>query len=246
MISNYGGGEMRQNIRDAIIEWPSTGTQYFLPINIFEDLLQPHNVCRELRRMLPNRSDSELEKICSLIFLPHRPARKLFAIHMYGSPNYENIILDLLAEGIADKDLPFIRINTMVKKEYRSNFTLGRNSHAECTLKDHNKCGIKALKDWKTYDLGILYRAQWLVLAPVFETSTNGIIPHMDLDGNCLLPFVKDDDEDELCGGYSRVRKVIIHHAHHNFHNAHRNEVSFHIIFDQTFLIIYLRPLRLL
>ncbi|KAI8631704.1 kinase-like domain-containing protein [Xylariaceae sp. FL1651] len=69
------------------------------------------------------------------------------------------------------------------------------------------------------------FREQWSVLAPVFNSV--GIVRHYSFDSNEVLPFLNrkispatsllDTKLNERYGGYSSVKRVIIHPQHYNF-----------------------------
>jgi hypothetical protein len=55
-----------------------------------------------------------------------------------------------------------------------------------------------------------------MVLAPVFKKEERpDVIPHIELNDACLLPFIEDREKhDKMAGGYSEVWGVRIHPAH--------------------------------
>ncbi|KAI0095945.1 hypothetical protein F4814DRAFT_435500 [Daldinia grandis] len=72
---------------------------------------------------------------------------------------------------------------------------------------------------WKTSSIDAFIDTQWVVLSPFLSAPTTDVSLY-DFSAQTILPIFDDDaatTSSIKLGGYSTVRKVKIHHRHHNF-----------------------------
>jgi hypothetical protein len=209
--------ELGSKLMDAWIEWPPEQNSHFIPIDVLDNLIWEENVKLQLEANFPEMREQE---VWSYVTAVCSRAKRLFAL----------LVSCDKAECIWDKDLPFLRFSD-VELSARSENALGRTppqvtlyaaSHIDCEKQDHEECAIKSIKFWRQRDIRSLDRDQWLVQAPVFE-STAGSVPHLDLHDNVVLPFIEDHERQRnmRSGGYSNVWAVRIHHAHQKLIRPH-------------------------
>jgi hypothetical protein len=132
-----------------------------------------------------------LDKLSSRV---HAQAKKIFAVLIL----IENsqLITDVLQQGLTDDNLPFAL-------------------EAKATASGTRPRG------WPSKVFESFCEKQWSFLAPVFdllEWKTSSP-PHYEFPFQTVLPWVcggRDDTLEDQYGGFSVVRKVAIHRAHHN------------------------------
>jgi hypothetical protein len=140
-----------------------------------------------------------------------RAAPKLFIMLVY--MRKVHFICEFLQEGIDDDHLPFERHD---KANKMGNFKL-------CS-RHRPKEPIKCMLDWDRDDIIRFERDQWSTRSPIFE-YTDGV-EHYEFERNIILPFIMDHEYSEHSehvknSGFSKVWKVVIHHAHQKlFENA--------------------------
>ena len=137
-----------------------------------------------------------------------KTAPKLFVMLVY--LRKVHFICEFLQEDIDDDHLPFERDD---KTDMTGNFKL-------CSRHRPNE-PIQCMSDWDRGDIIDFERDQWLTMAPIFE-YTEGV-KHYEFERNCVFPFIMDHEqsEDAKNSGFSKVWKVVIHHAHQKlFENA--------------------------
>jgi len=204
-------------LQEAQFEWPRGAYTYFLPINKLNELVTASSVKEELRILFPEVDDDSLDYLATLIC---SNSKKLFTVLLYGFKSEAKVICSLLDYQVTDKDLPFTRIPLGQNLPNVTNppWHVGRNKHGECDKADHRSCGIPCLETWHQMDIQNLGKYQWLVLAPIFQSSSEEI-PQLDLDDNTVLPFTEDDELNPIYfrrGGYGEVWPVRIHPGHQN------------------------------
>jgi hypothetical protein len=184
-------------LESALVRWPRGTDQFFIPVDAQDRLLIASRVATEFERLFPNLAPAErlsyVTKTCSL-------ARKLFAILLLIDKGMS--ILDFLADGITDKDLPLVQYP---KESATSSYTLRTEGRINSP--------ISAIENWSRLTIRLFYREQWGLKAPVFEMLGK----HYELEDDCVLPFVEDrgnNIENVNTGGYSEVWGVRIHSAH--------------------------------
>jgi hypothetical protein len=226
--AGYGGGVMEasdhvmdisleERLWNARIEWPVGGNQYFIPVDDLQRLLTTDSVIRELLRYQPGYLAGDLEDIAEKI---SRKCIRLFAIlvcmdmGMYAS--------SFLQEGLDDKDLPFVRSEIETERP--------GTGHFELRSKIHPDCPIRCMSKWSKRQIATFSHEQWSVLAPIFKWEPN--IRHYELDDNCVLPFIEDQERTGKTGegGYGSVWGVRIHPAHQQLLDPSTNhQVSLHM-----------------
>jgi hypothetical protein len=210
--SNGLNTPLRHKIENGTIEWPALSGNFFLPISDLEELMQPANVTAELERNFPELAEADLHNQCERIV---HYAKRLFAVLVYSDK--QDVILKLLGENVTDEDLPLIRIErTESRGHSMQDLKVRRSRHAQCYERDDCGCSIRTLEEWRMRSAAELCRTQWMVLAPVFKKEERpDVIPHIELNDACLLPFIEDREKhDKMAGGYSEVWGVRIHPAH--------------------------------
>ena len=83
------------------------------------------------------------------------------------------------------------------------------------------------MEKWERTHVENLGIYQWSMLTPCFEKSLD--VNHYDLEDNCILPFVKDEERSEKNneGGFSFVWEIEIHPAHHDLYAGPNPQVRF-------------------
>lgn len=190
---------LREKLCDIRRERPPGSHKYFIPADDLEHLLTADAISIELQAqgLSEDRARSYSEDIL-------KSARKLFAILVYVRQGEK--VLEFLEEDIEDSDLPFIR------------------SDMDPKAKDYKLCSsrrpgqpIKCMENWSRHLVEDFGRDQWWMLVPIFEYHEG--IEHYDLQDNCVLPWVEDEEsgDREIQGGFGSVSKVAIHQAHQRF-----------------------------
>ncbi|KAH7163592.1 kinase-like domain-containing protein [Dactylonectria estremocensis] len=222
-------------IRDAMEEssWTNQG-KIFLPTSERNKIINKATIKAELG-LLNIGSEEELldttEKIwgISTFKLLHTLAstqeykttrRKLFTILLLMTEVEK--ILDLINEGIHDSDLPFV----FETDSQRAPRQLQRK------LKDGMHKTIQSFISWKPNVRDQFEEYQWKMLAPFWELSNekDPLVRHYRLEERIILPFIDfpisevEGSDIEHVGGFSEVRKVKIHAAHHNLHAPHPHQ----------------------
>jgi hypothetical protein len=190
----------------------------FLPIDKLEDIVTEVAVYRELRRHghFTRRTDENLfslaSSICGVTYSARpnnsgimRTRKRIFAILVL--MERVDVIEAFIQEGRFDSHLPF-NIPRNFHDVYYISTNSGIRALAFSTLRLDERMNFK--------------KCQWQLLAPFFTlVSTPDTRPsHYVLEDSHILPFVYDDEEMQpprwIEGGYSEVRRVRIHHAHHS------------------------------
>lgn len=196
----------------------------FLPSDQVEELITVESVSKELMRFkLHNDRDTVAHAVVDIVSTPRGSSsrQRLFAILCLQEKASE--IEDFIKETIFDEDLPFSFSKGVPSDVYRSSPSGGEKRPVE----------LFRVKDrWRVHELEYFNSSQGKFLAPYFEFSIgdNQKVLHYPLNNELVLPFVQDIFEDggsrgeiplamHRVGGYSVVRKVKIHPAHHNAHS---------------------------
>lgn len=195
---------LRDELLDSQKLWPPGRNTGFIPIDALYSILTFKAISEELSQIDPSKNEKEILLCVNYIY---GKARKLFALLL--CQNKSNFIYSFIEEGIYDEDLPFQRAGV-----FGSTSDAFRLCSKRVHVAGHEGCGIKAMSRWSRHDIRDFCGAQWVVQAPVFEKTQSGIIPHYDLDKNVIMPFIEDDENQMIRGGYSHVWKVRIHPAH--------------------------------
>jgi hypothetical protein len=209
-------GALAKMLREAQIEWPPDENSYFIPVDKIRELEKKELVREELRGIFPIMGSDELDHYVEVI---RSEATKIFAV-LLCSAGIQGEICKLIGEGVADSDLPLVRVHGVRKKRRSASYTLAKKEHGRCKVhgfcqvEGHAECGIKALSSWDRMEVQNLCRDQWLTLSPIFKACPQEV-PHYDFDDAVILPFIEDEEKNKLLhGGYSEVWGVRIHPAH--------------------------------
>jgi hypothetical protein len=197
------------------------GTDEFLPSDQVEELITLESVSQELTR-LDYPQNETLVRAHEVIDIKSTPRgvssrQRIFAILCLQEKAVE--IKSFVDEDVFDDDLPFIFNRKLSGEVHRRPF-----GGAERALRLFR---VKA--NWQVYELEYFRTSQGKLLAPYFEFSIgdNQKVLHYPLKNELVLPFIQDIFDDGGAkaeiglamhreGGYSVVRKVKIHPAHHN------------------------------
>ncbi len=152
-------------------------------------------------------NDEVTESICDYIFGTQSTLRvpntvqKVFAILLL--TDKADSIVDFMTDGLYDKDLPLIR-----EDESGADFKLTR-------MPDKDGPQLTCFKTWTRRQIRDFDRYQWSLLSPSFSQGDDGKLLFYALHDRVILPWTEDTLTNG--GGYSIIRRVKIHHAHHNF-----------------------------
>lgn len=191
---------LKGQLEISLVSGPSS-EQFFLPADAQDRLIIAPLVAAEFERLFPNLPLSERSKYVSRTC---SSARKLFAI-LLGIEKGDSI-LDLLADGIIDDDLPLVKYPKRAANAGQTApyFTLRSRRRIDYPIQtiDH--------WNWRT-SIRQFYSEQWWLKAPVFDTPGK----HYELEDDCVLPFTENNEGINVnSGGYSDVWGVRIHPAH--------------------------------
>jgi hypothetical protein len=182
----------------------------FVPNDELERLLKRDTISEVIKSMSSSSTcelDTEIRSLLDEIDPQYQQTRdhsrrKIFAILiMAGAPS---LIVHFIDMGIWDRHLPF-------------NFqTPLSHWHFEYTQDDGSQttCRFPCFDGEQSKQL-VFESLQWNFRAPFFS-FTEGKIDHKKLQYYDPLPFTERNTV-PLEGGFSEVRRVVIHHAHHDF-----------------------------
>ncbi|KAL4886786.1 kinase-like domain-containing protein [Aspergillus karnatakaensis] len=174
----------------------------FIPNSVLQRLVE-NNVVDFLREELLVDTDS----ISAPAQLIAQKAPKLLAALV--DIKKQACILQLLREGIQDKDLPFMR----VPNPRGPGFTLFTNERQP----------IQAVKEWDSSSIFNFENKQYRVLSPVFHLGG-----HYVLNDLHIPPFIGDINSDykpAAAGGFGEVSQQYIHPDHHRLGDPTTREV---------------------
>lgn len=166
---------------------------YFVPNSDLKHLITIERVLPLLQSILPQPDDSQVDAFAKTIC---ESAPRLFATLVY--LKREDQIVPLLEEEASDADLPF-QFRDPDPQQSRSYILQGKGGKKILTLTNWDD---QLSEDFQSH--------QWWMDAPEFMEGK-----HHHFDDNAMLPFTHRGDIKE--GGFSTVRFVKIHPAHHNF-----------------------------
>ncbi len=195
--SSSTGHWLKEQLENAGFECPKHHYYFLISKRAQQELIPITNVARDLQAREPHIDDHEstdyARTICTC-------ANRLYATLAYIKKG--SFIKGLLAEGIKDDDLPFVR-----KPNDKSKFALRRK----------NGGPIKTFDTWTDKHLQKFDRYQWWMSAPVFKLNEETY----ELHDKTILPFIffepPEGIEGKKQGGYSEVYPVRVHPAHHEF-----------------------------
>lgn len=194
---------LRDELCDARIEWPEGSFRYFIAVDDLNQLITADSISAELRSVEFSSNEAPKELVDKIL----KFAQNLFAILVCLERG--DHIVEFLKEGIDDTDLPFVRSDKTAKPGH---FKL-------CSKKTPDR-PIRCMSDWDQTSINDFGRDQWLSLAPIFEYDDD--IKHYELDDNCVLPWVEDDERSDRAieSGFGSVWKIAIHPAHQRIHRT--------------------------
>ncbi|KAK7417071.1 hypothetical protein QQX98_004832 [Neonectria punicea] len=214
--------ELRVRVAMEKSMWSGTDNK-FLPINERNQIINAKAIKNELKG-LNLGSEYDLDEITEQIWgistfsRPHTTTtnkttrRKLFTILLL--MDKVKTILGLIKEGIHDNDLPF-SLDPETETQLQRKLATGN-----CET-------MRTFESWRPHECDNFNRYQWQMLAPYWELSSKRSpkVLHYELDERIILPFVyfsnpqPEESINDYVGGFSEVRKVEIHPAHHNDHH---------------------------
>jgi hypothetical protein len=203
--------KLQGQLEISLVSCPGSNEQFFLPADAQDRLIIASHVAAEFERLFPNLPFSErsryVSRTCS-------SARKLFAI-LLGIEKGDSI-LDLLADGITDNDLPLLKYpkRTANAGHTAPYFTLRTRRRIDRPIQTIDRW------NWRT-SIRQFYSEQWWLKAPVFDTLGK----HYELEDDCVLPFIEDEEINVNSGGYSDVWGVRIHPAHQKLFKSSNPQV---------------------
>lgn len=224
--SSYGPETLADRIRRRMVETDGE-TDEFLPSDQVEELITIDSVSEELKRLgwTQEESQQRAHDVTDIVSTVREMSsrQRIFAILCLQDKAAE--IKSFVDEGVFDNDLPFI-------------FSKSSSGEVHTSPVGGVDKAIRLFRvrvNWKVHELEYFRTSQGKLLAPYFEFSIgdNQKVLHYPLRNELVLPFVQDIFDDGGAkaeiglamhreGGYSIVRKVKIHPAHHN---ARPNEV---------------------
>lgn len=195
--SSTAGHCLKEQLENAKVECAKHHHDFLIPKCALQELITVSHVAADIQARDPEIEDVEAAYCAKTVC---RCAPRLYATLAYTKKGSE--IKGLLAEGVTDEDLPFVR-----KANGKTKYALTRK----------NGETIKTLETWKDKHLLKFDQHQWWVSAPVFRPNEE----LYELDDKTVLPFVTFEPpegiETKKQGGYSEVYPVRIHPAHHEF-----------------------------
>jgi hypothetical protein len=200
---------LQEQLENNLVSWPRGQEQLFLPVDVQDRLLTAGYVAEEFERLFPKLTQKERSNYVSRTC---GSARKLFAI-LLGINKGESII-DILADGITDDDLPLVKYRTAHSSYTNPRFTLRSKRRIDRPIYAIDKW------DWR-FTIRQFYCEQWWLNAPVFKTQGK----HYEFEDDCVLPFLEDQEDINASGGYSDVWGVRIHPAHQNLFRPPKSQV---------------------
>jgi hypothetical protein len=130
-------------------------------------------------------------------------------------------IVEFIAEGIFDLDMPFTA---------DSSGALRRNSSCSSP--------VGLFQDWSRRDRDLFSHYQGSVLVAYFEFSKgdSAKITQLRLSPTAILPFIEDEaaPQETMLGGFSMVRKIRVHDAHHDLNQTSVSDPSLCTLFPNS------------
>lgn len=215
---------LEQQLREHMIKSAEPGRCYdFLPRNALEKLLTEEGIaqslaragCVPLRRQLEgvfsqfeavDEEHSGLTDKSVAVNSEEVAKRKEILAILILSDNL-GAIVDFIAEGIDDNDLPFEQSRD---PDALTGRTLDRRDS------DGRLKAIDLFSSWISIDVDIFAAQQWRIHVPVFSEIGNRakMPPHWDLARKTVLPYLRSTLIGT--GGFSAVSKVELHPGHYD------------------------------
>jgi hypothetical protein len=211
---------LEEKLVSARIEWPHNDNKFFVPADALERLISVTSILEEIRRSGVAFDNEAIEQHTANETFNKAP--RLFAILVY--LRLSHTIREFLNCEIDDADLPLVRYQEVA----------GPGKYKLCSNRKPGE-PIKCMEGWDRSHIEDFFIKQWCMQAPFFKESRKGQdVNHYEIDDNCVLPFIKDEELNEVTsehqeGGFGSVWEIIIHRAHHNLHTSTSPGVSFHL-----------------
>ncbi|OBS18945.1 hypothetical protein FPOA_10669 [Fusarium poae] len=205
----------------------------FLPLNKLKSLINPESVQDLLYSM--SYSQDEVQSLIQDIFPTHLPLKchapkhgkdyeerpslyRVFAI-LVGIDRVKDIH-KFIQYGINDSVLPLI-----MAKEKRELADIRLHSMGDPHM-DNDKLQ-RCFEDYSQKDLGLFKMYQNLINIPFFLfPGDDSTVLFYELDPSCVLPII--DVGEPKRGGSGSVKRIEIHHAHHNYDSVGRDHSNIH------------------
>jgi hypothetical protein len=189
----------------------------YLPLGVLDDLVTPKSVLASLNTPVKgqqNTSHLRYDDTFATRVVNH--VKKLFTVLVF--IGQEHSIASLLSEGLTDHDLPLSRRENpdfSLSESGTSSLTIRRSKSTSLILEsgDSSTRAFTIFEQWKPQTVGHLLSAQWLVLAPVFNSTGS----HFNLAVDCALPLLPSSSDAPSVGtpGNSEVKKCLLHADHY-------------------------------
>ncbi|KAF2122404.1 hypothetical protein BDV96DRAFT_483175 [Lophiotrema nucula] len=233
--------DFQENLVAALVDTQNPGLprseKGFLPKGQLDLLINKETVFWELLKNLssthrPHHVAELAETVCDEIEVLHngkhklKSFKKIFALLVI-TDRTSSISL-FIDEDVSDLDLPLAAYKVKGKKAIE----LRRRNSSDEPYDKSLECFSHQL--WSPIKLQTFEDYQWTMLAPFFYKGIDGDVKHYRLKDQCILPFVRkeediEDDGDECRGGFGRVFMVRIHKEHHNFDDQQSRNDGFAI-----------------
>ncbi|KAF2477885.1 kinase-like protein, partial [Lindgomyces ingoldianus] len=178
--------------------------KFFIPVDRLDEIVTEQTIRKELKTLSVGQKKDRHTLAGQIWRAPSSKQkttrRKIFAV--LALMQKIDSILDFIEEGVYDNRLPFVYAEDQVEV---------------CCKKTGQP--IKLFQDkarWKPHEKDLFQTYQWWMMTPYFQLSCEGekTVRRMPVEDLAVLPFTDVKTTSE--GGFSVVRKVKIHSAHHN------------------------------
>jgi hypothetical protein len=216
--------KLEEALHDAMVVCQHSDKK-FLPIDALVRIITKEAIKEELESLdtskLDDFSSEELDRYTSRIYdlipfenetasgAPVKPSSRRLIFAILVMSGLQDTIFDFIRERFFDKNLPFC---WSLEAAAKNTVPEGPNPPVFA----------KFMAGWKNSDRSAFDQFQWHMLAPNFD-MTLGQMNHYPLLPCQPLPFLQSEDRQQVVqGGFSRVYKVEIHPAHHNYDGGDR------------------------
>lgn len=185
----------------------------YLPIDDLERILNPQSVTQYCSTYAAAIPEDEASKIIAYVFGTkdnyRGSARQVFAILVL--MDRPSLIPGVIAENIRDHDLPLVQCS-------------GKGTDFQLARRSKRPRALESFSQWEMSDRMSFDVIQYKVNVPVFKLlgqNKSCFLPEqyvaMKLGDQSVLPFTSYDQGNEIVSGSSKVVRVQIHPAHHDF-----------------------------
>jgi len=208
--------ELKDLLREARLEDPNK--RIYIPLDKQSELITKDRILQILRQDELGRDEDDAQSLADTI-LPLSPSLGQ-AKKLAGSPSWMKLFAILvmmkvpgkislfIRAGISDSHLP-LRTNRVAQK-WVCHSPIGTSKPLECPRSPKGSI-------WNSHLDDMFNSYQWHFLSPFFDMRSPELVQYA-FDKRIPLPIIEDGDSDgkPVGGGFSKVRKVRIHPAHHN------------------------------